>query len=146
MNYKWNISLAGIALLSIAGLANAAPYAELEVDAKKTHLDEYTYTLTITNQGPILEDAVTPEGKSLKQDENIVVFGIDTGRDDIVISNITNGDSIFNGTEEMGWSGNQVVAWHLPFDNAWTLDDTLQHGKTLKVSFTTNARLEKLLT
>lgn len=165
MNLKGNLLLTGLLVITVFNQVNAAPFADLDVTSKRTHNGIYTYTLIINNQGPVLIDAATPMnhtiekdyvtydagGKSLNEDENIVVFGIDTGRDDITISNITNGGSAFHGTEETGWADddyngifNQVVAWHLPFDG-WEMSDTLGHGESITVTFQADARLDKVL-
>jgi len=124
---------------------------------------QYTYFMLIENAGPIAPEVTTPNShtitnwqtfpptqvpagdKLLDDDENLVVFGLDTERDDIVISNVVtlNVQSIFHGQEEAGFDDsdgdgivNQTVAWHLPFNSSWDLNDTVKPGDWIAVMFT----------
>jgi len=143
----------------------AVPYADIELKSKLNGDGTYTYKLEINNQGPILSNVATPPwhtiwtssgvidagGKQLNDDDNIVLFGIDTGRDDILITMIKNKDSGLHGTEEAGWADsdndgtkNQVVAWHPPF-GPWPEGTAITHGESVEVSFTANVKLDKVL-
>ena len=141
---------------------SAAPLFDVKATYYKKPGGDYHYTVKITNAGPILANVTTPPGhtipdgrslltpkpvyaagsKSLSDDSNLVLFGIDTKNDDVTISAITDSPFYkFHGTEEQGFndadgdgSPNKVAAWHLPF-YGWTLDDTLQVGRSIKVKF-----------
>lgn len=144
----------------------AVPYAEIELKAKHNHDGTYTYKLTLENQGPVLSNVATPPshiintmfggiynagGKLLNQDDNVVLFGLDTGRDDISISKITDGESHLHGSVESGWAdsdgdgtANQVVAWHPPF-GFWPEGTAITHGQSITVSFVADVKLDKVL-
>jgi len=159
-------TLFGLACFSLTVSSFAAPYAELELKANKNKDGSYTYRLELENQGPVMINAATPPwhvvysmsgsaldagGKLLDEDNNIVLFGIDTGRDDIEISYITDDDKPLHGSEEKGWADsdsdgipNQVVAWHPPF-GPWPEGTAILHGESVNVSFRANAKLDKVL-
>ncbi len=149
-------------IMSVAAFSvSAAPLFDVKVTYKKKD-GNYHYTMKITNPGPILPNVTTPpghtitdwrsplspkpvyaaDGKYLSDDENLVLFGIDTKSDDVTISAITDSPYyIFHGTEEQGFndtdgdgSPNKVAAWHLPF-YGWTVDNTVKVGRSIKVSF-----------
>jgi len=135
----------------------AVPYADIEIFYQNNGDGTYTYRMNLHNQGPILSHAATPGqhmvnvgnnsyfagSKMLDDDENIVLFGLDTGETEIEISHIDDAGSSFHGTEEPGWAGTKVVAWHLPFFG-WTLDDSIQPGNKLKgLSFTLNKEIKE---
>lgn len=145
--------------LLLATQATAVPLPEAKITYVKNHSGTYTYFIRIENSGPIAPRVATPPGhmaygsggtaypaggKSLADDENLVFFGVDTNADDLTISDITNGGTLFHGTEERGWADsngngvkNQVVAWHLPF-YGWTTDDTIRPSDAVMVTFTLN--------
>lgn len=147
----------------------ALPFGDVDIVYWKNSKGEYTYVMEIKNTGPIVPGVTTPDNhtitnrqtspptqvpagnKSLDDDENLVVFGLDTGRDDITISGIKtlNKGSKFHGTEEPGFGDNdndgapnQVIGWHLPFDNSWELSDTVKLGKTISVRFTLSKKVK----
>ena len=120
----------------------------------------YTYHFHLNNYGPPLAPSVaTPPdhqiwdwrngrfipagGKRLDDDDNIVLFGVDTQRDDITISNITSGfHSDFTGVVENAFSDNDgdeipnlAIGWVVP--DFFTEDQTIQPQETIWfVSFT----------
>ncbi|NOX93266.1 MAG: hypothetical protein GXP18_12695 [Gammaproteobacteria bacterium] len=143
--------------------ALAMPLGNIHITYWKNHHGQYTYFMVIKNTGPIAPEVTTPNShtitnwqtfpptqvpagdKLLDDDENLVVFGLDTGRDDIIISNVLTLDthSKFHGEEEPGvddsdndGTPNQTVAWHLPFDDSWGLNDTVKPGDWIAVMFT----------
>jgi len=140
----------------MASKVMAVPYADIDIFYQDNGDGTFTYQMNVHNQGPILPDVATPGehmvyvdknayfagSKKLDDDENIVLFGVDTGETEIEISDIDDAGSSFHGTEEPGWLGTKVVAWHLPFFG-WTLDDTIQPGNKLKgLSFTLNKEIK----
>ncbi len=143
--------------------ALAIPLGNIHITYWKNDQGQYTYFMVIKNAGPIVTEVTTPSShtitnwqvfppaqvpagdKRLDDDENLVVFGLDTGRDDLIISNVVTLDtqSKFHGTEEPGfedWDSdgvpNQTVAWHLPFNSPWGLNDTIKVGDWSTVMFT----------
>ncbi len=141
----------------------AMPLGNIHVVYWENNYGQYTYFMLIENAGPIAPTVTTPSShtitnwqtfppiqvsagdKSLDDDENIVMFGLDTGRDDIVISNVAtlSTQSQFYGNEEPGFDDsdgdgvrNQTIAWHLPFNNSWSLNDTVKPGGWIAVMFT----------
>lgn len=142
----------------------AAPLALMKIKVHANTDGSYTYKIKLNNLGPILPELTTPADhtifdwntgleynagdKVLDDDENIVLFGIDTGRDDISIWDIHDGHSRFEGAEEVGFldsdndgTPNQTIGWHLPFFG-WTLDDTIRPNKKLtEISFKADARI-----
>jgi len=143
--------------------AIAMPLGDIHITYWENHHGQYTYYMVVKNAGPIAPGVTTPDdhtitnwqtfppsqvpagNKLLDDDENLVVFGLDTGRDDITISNVLTLDrrSMFHGEEEPGVDdndndgvSNQTVAWHLPFDNSWGINDTIQAGDWITVMFT----------
>lgn len=145
----------------VACSVSAAPLFDVKITYKKKN-GNYHYTMKIINAGPILPNVTTPpghtitdgrstvtpkpvypaDGKYLSDDENLVLFGIDTKNDNVTISAITDSPYYtFHGTEETGFNDadgdgapNKVAAWHLPF-YGWTLDDTLKVRRSIKVTF-----------
>lgn len=126
----------------------------------------YTYVFSVKNEGPLTSPKVTtpPDhiikdwetgnsypagGKALADDKNLVLFGLDTRKDNVVISDIRNGFSAFKGSEEKGFADNdgdgkpnQVIAWHLPA--GFTLGQTLRPGQTIRLlSFTLNKEIKQ---
>ena len=143
--------------LMIVSKAMAVPYADIEIFYKNNEDGTFTYRMNVHNQGPILSQVATPGqhmvyvdnnayfagSKILDDDENIVLFGLDTGETEITISRIGDAGSSFRGTEDAGWSGTKVVVWHLPFFG-WTLDDSIRPGNQLRgLSFTLNKEVKK---
>ncbi len=88
-----------------------------------------------------------PAGTSLSDDANTFLFGIDTKRDDIEITNVVDAEGNFHGEEVPGFSDsdgdgikNQVLAWHLPFD--FSEADMIAPGEVSGVySFTVSEKL-----
>ncbi len=151
----------------------AMPLGDIHIAYWKNYSGQYVYFMAIKNTGPIAPEVTTPGNhtitnwqtfpptqvsagdKLLNDDENFVVFGLDTGRDDIVISNvqILDAQSKFHGQEEPGFEDhdndgipNQTVAWHLPFDNSWSLNDTVKPGHWIAVMFTLSKEVESFTT
>ncbi len=135
----------------------AVPYADIDISYQDNGDGTFTYRMNLHNQGPILPQVATPGqhmvyvdnnayfagSKMLDDDENIVLFGVDTGQTEIDISDIDNAGSSFQGTQELGWSGTRVVVWHLPFFG-WTLDDSIQPGNKLRgLFFTLNKEVKE---
>ncbi len=143
--------------------ALAMPLGMIHIVYWENSYGQYTYFMLIENDGPIAPTVTTPSShtitnwqafppiqvpagdKSLDDDENLVVFGLDTERDDIIISNVAtlNAQSLFHGQEESGFDDsdsdgifNQTVAWHLPFNSSWGLNDTVKPGDWIAVMFT----------
>ncbi len=155
-------------VLSVFGVQSfgyASPLADLKIVYIDNKDGTYTYFFGINNLAqPINTEFATPPnhmifnrqsqsmvpagGKVLGEDENIVVFGIDTQNDDVVISDITNARSTFHGSAENGFndtdgdgSPNHVAAWHLPF-SGFSLNDTIQtEKKSGMFSFTLNQEI-----
>ncbi len=151
----------------------AMPLGNIHIVYWKNHHGQYTYFMMVKNAGPIAPEVTTPNdhtitnwqtfpptqvqagNKSLNDDENLVVFGLDTGRDDLTISNVLTLDtqSLFHGEEEPGiedsdsdGTPNQTVTWHLPFDSSWGLDDTIKPGDWISVMFTLSEEVESFNT
>lgn len=141
----------------------AMPLGSIHITYWEDQNGQYTYHMVVKNIGPIAPDVTTPADhtitnwqtfpptqvpagdKLLDDDESLVVFGLDTGRDDIIISDVhtLNANSKFHGEEEPGnddndYDGtpNQTIAWHLPFDGSWGLSDTISPGHRISVQFT----------
>lgn len=152
-----NAILSLVGSLFLATQASALPLPEAKITYIKNHNGTYTYFVRVENKGPIAPNVATPAGhiiydrdgaaypaggKSLADDENLVYFGVDTGADNLVVTNITNGGTSFHGRAETGWADsngngvkNQAVVWHLPF-YGWTVSDTIQPGGAAMVTFT----------
>ncbi len=137
----------------IVNTSHASPFGILEIHYEDNKDGTYTYYVSVVNLSqPIGTEFATPEnymiqgwlpagGKSLSQDENIVVFGVDTGSDDVDITAITNANTAFHGSAENGFNDTRVIAWHLSFEG-FTLDDTIQSEQTAGVfSFTLNQEI-----
>ncbi|VAW89580.1 hypothetical protein MNBD_GAMMA17-816 [hydrothermal vent metagenome] len=149
--------------------ALAMPLGNIHVVYWENSQGKYTYFMMVNNAGPIAADLTTsnnhtitnwqtfpptqvPAGdKLLDEDENFVVFGLDTRRDDITISNVITLDSqsIFHGQAEPGFEDsdgngvpNQTVGWHLPFNSPWDLNDTIKPGDWITVMFTLSEEVE----
>ncbi len=157
--------------------AIALPYAEFKVVYFKDHsTGTYTYLiLNLTNVGPIAENVATESnhgvfdwqtntfypagGLSLNDDEQLFQFGVDTLRDDVVITDISNGvvsrnghrgftKSMFHGRAMDGFDdhdgngiNNKVIMWQLP--NESDLTDALQVGDAVRwVMFTADRKLD----
>lgn len=145
--------------VSVSGSALAVPSYDVQMSHISNSSGGYTYTFSIENTGPVENQTtsawhsiydytnnsmVDASNKSLDQDENIFRFGIDTGYDDISISNISSVDA-FTGTElDPAYSftdsdndgvKNQNLVWELSW--GWSdLMDTLQDGEILSsISF-----------
>jgi len=143
--------------------AIAMPLGNIHITYWKDQHGQYIYHMVVRNAGPIAPDVTTPTAhtitnwqtypptqvpagdKLLDDDKNLVVFGLDTGRDDIIISNVhtLDANSKFHGEEEPGVEDNdndgipnQTVAWHLPFDGSWGLNDTIKPDHWITVRFT----------
>ena len=141
----------------------AMPLGNVHITYWKNYSGQYTYYMIVKNAGPIAPEVTTPDNhtitnwqtfpptqvsagdKLLDDDENLVVFGLDTGRDDIIVSNVLalRRQSKFHGEEEPGvedndndGTPNQTIAWHLPFDGSWGLSDTIKPGDWITVMFT----------
>ena len=155
-------------ILSIVGIINishASPFGIVKILYIDNKDGTYTYYMSVVNQSqPIGTEVATPPdhmifnwqtqsmvpagGKLLSQDENVVVFGIDTENDEVEITAITDADTAFHGTAENGFNDsdndgipNRVIAWHLPFDG-FTLDDTIQSESRAGIfSFTLNQEI-----
>lgn len=150
--------------------AIAMPLGDIHIAYWEDQHGQYTYYMLIKNAGPIAPEVTTPVGhtitnwqtspptqvpagdKLLDDDENLVVFGLDTERDDITISNVQtlNPHSRFLGTEESGiedndsdGTPNQTIAWHLPFDRSWGLNDTVKPGEWIIVRFTLSEEVKR---
>jgi len=148
---------------------SAAPLADMEIEYEINSNGTYDYEIELKNMGPILEGVTTPPrhtvtdwsvvppvgyragGKFLTDDENIVLFGLDLGRDDIVATNITARQSIFHGMLGNAWQdsdgngiANKAVAFHLPF-SGWTSDDTIKPGQELKIRFTLDKEVTEFM-
>ena len=155
--------------------AFALPFAELKVFHHENRDGSHTYFIAqIKNTGPIAENIATkPDhgvfdwntqtfypagGISLNDDENIFQFGVDTLRDDIVITHFTNGKvkrnnadtvqpSPFSGVTMDGFDDgdgdgipNKIVMWNL--SEGVPMNSALQIGDVMKwVSFTTDSKL-----
>jgi len=133
---------------------SASPLSHLKMVYVSNHDGTFTYYFIIDNIGPALFTLVATSanysihgsyfagGQLLDDDENLVLFGIDTLRDDLVITDITNADTVFTGAESNGFSDadndgipNQVASWHLP--DVFTLAQTIAVGDKAGVfSFT----------
>jgi hypothetical protein len=149
--------------------AAAIPFGDIRLVYVANPNGTYTYYFRVKNLGPTLSpDVRTPTdhlifdwssqlpvayaagNKPLDDDANIVLFGIDTLRDDVTVTQVTNAGSKFIGSIEAGFSDtdgdsipNTVIAWHLPF--TFTLGDTIQPQKALYLfSFTLNQELTQL--
>ncbi|MFC1749676.1 hypothetical protein ACFL2V_12820 [Pseudomonadota bacterium] len=148
--------LAGV--MSASSSAFATPTYDVQMEHQTNGSGGYTYTFSIENLGPVSGQttfggySVTDysdftvydaSNKSLDQDNNIVRFGIDTGRDDVVITNIADALS-FDGEELPDYLSftdsdndgikNQNLAWALP--NFFTMGQTLDVGDILNsISF-----------
>ncbi len=161
-----------VLLISVAAVltnpTQAMPLAELKIFYWKNYNGSYTYIMKVKNNGPIAANVTTPANhqitrwlpdgsttifdagdKYLTDDENLVVFGVDTKRDDLIISNIRDGSSAFQGEEEAGFFdsdnngiANQIIAWHLPFFG-WTLEEAINVDETLLVSFTLSEKVDE---
>ncbi len=133
---------------------NATPLGDVKMAYVANSDGTFTYYFRVLNMGPpIAPNVTTPPnyqifdwrtqqsypagGKFLNDDANLVVFGIDTKNDEVMVSNITNGfPSNFHGAAETGFTDsdndgipNKVIGWHLPFD--FTFDQTLAPGKSI---------------
>lgn len=163
-----HLILAFSLLISMTGLVNvshASPFGFLKIAYVDNRDGTYTYYMTVVNiSQPIGTEFATPTdhmifdwnsqsllpagGKLLSENENIVVFGIDTESDDVEITNVTDADSSFHGAAENGFNDsdndgvpNKVIGWHLPFDG-FTLEDTIQTGNRAGIfSFTLNQEI-----
>lgn len=156
------------ALFFLSFQAQAVPLVDIKISVKKNDNDTYTYVIFLRNLGPVLEKLVTPPdhkitqwsasppvehpagNKVLTDDANIVLFGVDTLSDDIVVDHIQDGGSSYHGTKESGFFDtdgdgikNTTVAWHLPF-YGWDLNDTVQPQESLRVSFTADQKLAEV--
>jgi len=156
----------GFASLVWGTTAQALPLSEIKIDYQHNANGSYTYYVKLTNAGPIAPGVTTAPGhtimnyhsfppsvvaagsKALDDDANVVLFGVDTGKDSIIVRDISDAGA-FHGTEETGFYDsdgdtvpNQVVAWHLPF-YGWTINDTVQPGERILVSFTLNAEIKE---
>jgi hypothetical protein len=156
----WGISL--LLLLSglVAGAAWASPVGHMEMVYFDNRNGTLTYYFKLTNAGPpLFTDFSTPPGhtlfafngtmldaggKSLSEDQYFIDFGIDTLRDDLVITRITNAGTAFTGFVANAFHDtdgdgirNQALAWHLP--DIFTQEQTIEPGETRGVfSFTLN--------
>ncbi len=156
-----------------AGIVNtsyASPFGILEIHYEDNKDGTYTYYVSVANLSqPIGTEFATPSGhmiynwdseievsaggKPLSQDENIVVFGVDTGKDNNddgfeILEPIPDNDTAFHGSAENGFNNsdndefpNRVIAWHLPFEG-FSLEDTIQSEQTAgSFSFTLNQEI-----
>lgn len=155
----------GLAALVWGTSAQALPLSEFKIDYRHNANGGYTYYVKLNNAGPIAPGVTTAPAhtimnyhsfppsvvaagsKSLDDDANVVLFGVDTGKDSIIVRDISDADA-FHGTEEQGFYDNdgdgvpnQVVAWHLPF-YGWTVNDTVQPGEQILVTFTLNTEIK----
>lgn len=154
---NWLTVALWMGLSAIASSVQALPLGDITIGYVQNGDGTFTYSFKIRNPGPPVAPAVfTPPdhqimdrlgnsyfagGKALDDDKNIVLFGIDTGQKDVVVTDIGNGTSAFHGTQEMGFAGTVVVAWHLPF-SGFTLDDTIRPGQIERgLTFTLNKRI-----
>ena len=163
-----NIAFVLFFVLSMLGLqssVHASPLADMKMLYVDNRDGTYTYFFIIKNlDQPIGTEFSTPPnhtifnrqsqsmvpagGKNLSEDENIVLFGIDTQSDDVTITSVTNARTAFHGTAENGFTDtdadgvfNRVIGWHLPFDG-FSLSDTIPTEKTAGIfSFTLNKEI-----
>lgn len=148
-----------IGLLTLAFDVQAIPLGDIKISYVKNGNGTFTYTFKIKNAGPPVSPSVyTPPdhqiadrqgnlhfagGKVLDDDKNIVLFGIDTRRTDVLVTDIRDGSSSFHGTQEPGFAGTVVIAWHLPF-TGYTLNDTIRPGQVEHgFSFTLNKHVKR---
>ena len=141
-------------LLTIGFNVHASPVGDIKLVYVKNFNESYSYFFIVNNVGPaIMTPFSTPTdylisgiypagGKLLEDDEYVVLFGLDTQRDDLVISDITNANTAFTGNESTGFSDsnnngvpNQVLSWQLP--DVFTLEETIPIGATAGI-FTFN--------
>ena len=164
-------------VLFYQSVAFALPYAEFKVVyLKDRSTGTFTYViLNLTNVGPIAENVATEPGHgvfdwqtntfhpagglSLNDDEQLFQFGVDTLRDDVVISNISNGvvsragqrkfmESPFQGVAMDGFDdhdnngiSNKIIVWQLPDES--DLTDALQVGDAMHwVMFRSDRKLD----
>ena len=139
-------------MLMINPLAHAIPIGDMEIVYIKTLDNHFRYFFVVENVGPPLNTPVStppdyfifgnpnyPAGsKPLDDDEYITLFGLDTRRDDVVISNITNAGTDFSGSASTGFADsdndgipNQIIGFHLP--DVFTLDQALAVNETAGV-------------
>lgn len=155
----------GFAALAWGTTTQALPLGEIKINYQHNGDGSYTYYVAIHNAGPIAPGVTTAPNhtimnyhsfppsvvaagsKSLDDDANFVLFGLDTGTDTVDISDILDTEA-FHGSAEQGFYDsdgdgvpNQVVAWHLPF-YGWTTNDTVQPGEQILVSFTLNTEIK----
>lgn len=138
-----------LTMAGMQGYVYASPSADMRVVYVDNRNGTYTYFFLIKNlDQPIGTEFATPPnhmifnrqsqsmvpagGKLLSDDENLVVFGLDTQSDEVNITAITNARTAFRGSAENGFTDtdadgvfNHVVGWHLPF-SGFSLADTIQ--------------------
>ena len=167
--------LLALFILLYQGTVMALPYADVQVYHFKNKADgTHTYLIAhIINNGPIAENVATkPDhvvydwtgvplpagGISLNDDENIFQFGVDTLRDDVTITDVTNGivlragdrspePSPFNGIVMDAFADtdndqipNKIIIWNLA-DETQTAD-ALKVGDSIRwVKFTSDKEL-----
>lgn len=162
--------------LAYQSTATALPYAEIKVFHLANKDGTHTYYIAqLKNTGPIAENIATTSdhgvfdwatstfypagGISLNDDENIFQFGVDTLRDDIVITDVGNGEvtrtndptmqhSPFFGITMDGFDDsdgdgeqNKIAIWNLADEH--DIGDALKIGDSVHwVHFTTDTKLE----
>lgn len=148
-----------LGLWTLALSVHALPLGDIKIVYVDNGDGTFTYTFKVRNPGPPVAPTVytAPDyqiydrqgnryfagGKVLDDDDNIVLFGIDTGTTDVRVSNIGDGSSSFHGTQEVGFNGNVVIAWHLPF-SGFTLDDTIRPGRAEHgLTFTLDKKIKR---
>ncbi len=161
---KTHLALLFLSILYLP-VSYGIPLADIKMRYIANEDGTFTYMFRIKNMGPPSSPLfATPSGhtitnwqngsqypaggKELDDDKNIVLFGIDTGDDNVTISHITNGSSDFTGSEEQGFNDSdndqipdKVIGWHLPFD--FNLKQAIHPGKSLHhFSFTLNKEIK----
>ncbi len=148
----------------LGAVAWASPVGHMEMVYIENRDGTFTYYFKLTNDGPpLFTDPSTPPdhtlqafngttldagGKSLSEDQYLVDFGIDLLADDLVITRIRNGSTVFDGAVARGFhdtdgdgTRNQTVAWHLP--DTFRQNQTVEPGETVGIfSFTLNREVE----
>lgn len=146
-------------IMSAAGSAFAIPLGDIKMVYFANPDGTFTYVFRVHNMAPpVSPDFRTPAdhivydrtgtphaagNKALSDDENLVVFGVDTGLPGVNVSKITNAKSAFHGTQETGFAGTVVVAWHLPFDGFELSDTILANEKLCFLRFTLDQEVTK---